>query len=49
VGCGACAEIHPSFFIIRDEKAWLLNHEQFIPEEHGDLVFSCPFRAITIE
>ena len=49
VGCGACAELYPLFFIIRDEKAWVINNEKFILKEHKKVVYCCPFGAITIE
>lgn len=48
-GCGACAEIYPVFFMIRNEKAWVINHEKFIIEEHESVMYACPLRAITIE
>jgi len=48
-GCGACAELYPLFFIMKDEKAWVINHEKFIVEDHKNVAFCCPFRAITIE
>ena len=48
-GCCACAELYPLFFEMRDEKAWLINHEKFIFEEHRGVVYVCPFRAISIE
>lgn len=46
-GCGACAELYPLFFEMRDGRAWVINHEKFVFEEHKDVVYSCPFRAIT--
>ncbi len=49
VGCGACAELYPLFFEMRDEKAWVINHEKFIYEEHKGVIGICPFGAITIE
>jgi ferredoxin len=48
-GCGACAELYPQFFEIRDDKAWFINHEQFIMDKHKGVVGCCPFRAISIE
>lgn len=48
-GCGACAELYPLFFVMRDDRAWVINYEKFVYEEHKDVVFCCPFRAITIE
>jgi len=49
VGCGGCAELYPLFFMMKDEKAWVINHEKFTVEEHSKVVYSCPFGAITIE
>jgi ferredoxin len=49
VGCGACAELYPQFFEIRDDKAWFKNHEQFIMEQNKGVLGCCPFRAISIE
>jgi ferredoxin len=49
VGCGACAELYPQFFEIRDDRAWFINHEQFIMDKHKGVVGCCPFRAISIE
>ena len=49
VGCGACAELYPQFFEIRDDKAWFINYEQFIMEQHKGVLGCCPFRAISIE
>jgi hypothetical protein len=34
---------------MRDEKAWVINHEKFIYEEHKGVAAACPFGAITIE
>jgi ferredoxin len=48
-GCGACAERYPLFFELRDEKAWIINYDQFHAEEHKDLPSICPYRAITLE
>jgi ferredoxin len=48
-GCGACAALYPLFFEMRDDKAWVINHEKFVIGEHKDVVCSCPFRAITVE
>ena len=48
-GCGACAEVYPLLFEIRDDKAWIIDYTRFSPEEHKDLPTVCPYRAITIE
>jgi hypothetical protein len=37
------------FFTMRDEKAWVINHEKFVFEEHKAVIYCCPFGAITIE
>ncbi len=48
-GCGACAEVYPLLFEIRDDKAWIIDYTRFNAEEHKDLPTVCPYRAITIE
>ncbi|MBI5847743.1 MAG: ferredoxin [Nitrospirae bacterium] len=48
-GCSACAELYPLFFEMRDDRAWFINFEKFIYAEHGNIIYSCPFRAIVIE
>ncbi|HXX57433.1 MAG TPA: ferredoxin [Thermodesulfovibrionales bacterium] len=49
VGCGACAELYPLFFVMRDGKAWIMNHDKFVTEEHRNLIYCCPFGALTVE
>ncbi|HXX53225.1 MAG TPA: ferredoxin [Thermodesulfovibrionales bacterium] len=48
-GCGACAELYPLFFVIKDDKAWLINHEEFVFEKHKGVAYCCPFGAIILE
>lgn len=48
-GCRACAELYPAFFIIKDDVAWVINHEMFDPDRDKNIIYCCPFRAITIE
>ena len=48
-GCGACAEMYPQLFEIRDEKAWVVNYEQFNAETYKKNPVVCPYRAIIIE
>jgi len=48
-GCGACAEIYPMFFMMKNDLPWLINHEKFVYEEHKAIPNCCPFRAIKIE
>jgi len=47
-GCGACAALYPEFFVMRDEKPWFINYEAFSVEIHKKVIFSCPFRAISL-
>jgi ferredoxin len=47
-GCGACAELYPLFFVMRDDKAWVINYEKFIFEEYKNVIYACPFYAIEI-
>ena len=48
-GCGACAEVYPLLFEIRDDKAWIIDYTKFRFEEHQNLPAICPYRAITLE
>ena len=48
-GCGACAEMYPELFEIRDEKAWVVNQEQFDAVTYKKNPVICPYRAIIIE
>lgn len=48
-GCGACAEIHPKFFEMRNDKPWFINHDRFDPEKDKSVANCCPFRAISVE
>jgi len=35
--------------MMRDDKAWIMNHEKFVFEKDKGAVYACPFGAITIE
>ena len=48
-GCGACAEMYPQLFEIRDEKAWVINYGQFDAEVYKKNPVICPYRAILVE
>lgn len=48
-GCAACAELYPQFFVMKDDKAWVINHDRFVAEEDAKVVYSCPYGAITVE
>ena len=48
-GCGACAEMYPQIFELRDEKAWVINYDKFDLEEYRRNPVICPYRAIILE
>lgn len=48
-GCGACAEVYPQFFEMRDGKAWVIDHERFEREGDRAVVKICTFGAISVE
>ena len=48
-GCGGCAEAYPRFFEMRDEKAWVINAEQFSEATDEGILLICPYYAISIE
>ncbi|MGE5237455.1 MAG: ferredoxin [Chloroflexota bacterium] len=48
-GCEACAELYPEFFVMKDDRAWVVNYELFVVETHAKVVYACPYGAITIE
>jgi len=47
-GCGACAELYPELFEIRDGLAWVINHEGLSTENVENIVTVCIYGAITI-
>ena len=47
--CGACAELYPFFFEMKNDKPWFINHEKFVFEEDKGIIDCCPFRAIIFE
>ncbi len=48
-GCGACAELYPKVFEMRDEKAWVIAAGPLDPAQYPDLPKVCPYRAISVE
>lgn len=48
-GCGACAELYPLFFEMRDERPWVINAEKFVFDENRVIANCCPFRAVFVE
>jgi len=47
-GCGACAELYPQLFEIRDEKAWTIQGAEFRLEDYPNVPVVCPYRAISV-
>ena len=48
-GCGACAELYPGLFEMREGQAWVINHESFYTEEQDHVVNVCIYGAIYIQ
>lgn len=48
VGCGSCAELCPSVFELRDEKAWVINEAGCGDCDCEAAAGTCPVEAITL-
>ena len=48
-GCGACQELYPDLFEMRDSVAWVINHESFEPDKQDEVVNVCIYGAISVE
>ncbi len=48
-GCGGCAEAFPEFFEMRDDKAWVINEDEFAVEENSGVLKICPYYAISVD
>jgi len=48
-GCGACAEIYPSIFVMREEMVWVISDEGIDAKDHAKIVSICVFGAISFE
>jgi ferredoxin len=48
-GCGGCAEAYPRFFEMRDDKAWVINTDEFTAEHREAVLLVCPYYAIAVE
>ncbi len=48
-GCGGCSDLYPRFFELREEKAWVINTDEFNSEECPGVLTVCPYYAITLE
>jgi ferredoxin len=49
IGCGACAELCPDVFELRDDKAWVIGPEKCDACDCQEAADSCPVDAITLE
>jgi ferredoxin len=48
IGCGACAELCPEVFELRDDKAWVIGPEKCDSCNCQEAADSCPVDAITL-
>lgn len=48
-GCGACAEIYPVLFVMREEKAWVIGDKGIDEMYHAKIAHLCAFGAISFE
>jgi len=49
IGCGACVELCPEVFELRDDKAWVIDPEKCDSCNCQEAADSCPVDAITLE
>lgn len=48
VGCGACAEVCPEVFQLKDDKAWIIGLDKCNTCKCEEAVDICPFQAISV-
>ncbi|MDO8746842.1 MAG: ferredoxin [Thermodesulfovibrionales bacterium] len=48
VGCGACAEICPEVFQLRDDKVWVVGPDKCNTCNCREAADICPVQAITV-
>ncbi len=48
IGCGACVELCPEVFELRDDKAWVIGPEKCDSCNCQEAADSCPVDAITL-
>ncbi len=48
-GCGACVELCPEVFELRDEKAWVIAYDKCNTCNCQEAVNACPTEAISLE
>ena len=49
IGCGACVDLCPEVFELRDDKAWVIGPEKCGGCDCQEAADSCPVEAITLE
>ena len=49
IGCGACVELCPQVFELRDEKAWVIAEDRCDTCNCQEAADSCPVQAICFE
>ncbi|HAK61148.1 MAG TPA: ferredoxin [Nitrospiraceae bacterium] len=49
IGCGLCSELCPLVFVLRDDKAWVINPAACTTCDCRQAVDSCPVWAISLE
>lgn len=49
VGCGACSEVCPEVFELRDDKAWVIDADKCDTCDCQQAADLCPSQAITFE
>ena len=48
VGCGACAEVCPEVFQLRDDKVWVVGQDKCNTCNCQEAADICPVQAITV-
>lgn len=49
VGCGACVELYPEIFFLRNGHAWVQNTDDFDQGMSEDVIKTCIYGAISVE
>lgn len=49
IGCGLCSELCPTVFVLRDDKAWVIDQNGCDGCDCQQAVDSCPVWAISLE
>lgn len=49
VGCGACVEVCPEVYEMREEKAWVIGPDKCDTCDCQQTVDVCPSQAITLQ